>query len=251
LIELSIILIVLAVLVNILAPNVERYVRHAKIVRVKEDTQMLGVSIWMYMHDTGNGFFMQDGSCDVHAGASRCDFGGGAPDEDCHNRVNILVGDGDIPDLGLEGDNRWVQRVDFHFVDFMEYHLITNRPGNNPDRAYRTPLDLAKGANDFPGDPMFARDESGGFNADFAWRGPYVSSSIDADPWGNRYMANVGYLDSCAEFFANHEPEFLGFTYDVIVMSSGPDEEVDTAFERDGLVPGDDDIAYLVSANGP
>jgi len=269
LIELTIIITVLAVLVAILAPNIERYVRHAKVIRAREDVQMIGSAIWMYITDTGNQFFMQDGAGGYCLGASRQRYGGGAPNEYCDNRVNLLVGDGDVPELGIEGDQGWVQRVDFRYADFMEYHLITNRPGDNASRRYRTPLDLDKGATHAHGDPMFARDESGGFNSEFAWRGPYVSSAIDPDPWGNRYAANVGFLKSCGRY-ANDDVLRNGFTYDVIVMTAGPDEEVDTAFgpgrhafaygsrgyggsahPYDGLVPGDDDIAFLVSANGP
>ena len=35
--------------------------------------------------------------------------------------------------------------------------------------------------------------------------------------------------------------------FDIFVMSAGPDEEVDTPFEIDGVVPGDDDLIRVVS----
>jgi hypothetical protein len=33
---------------------------------------------------------------------------------------------------------------------------------------------------------------------------------------------------------------------DVVVLSAGPDEEIDTAFEVDGIAVGDDDVMVVV-----
>jgi len=253
LIELTIILIVLSILCAILSPVISIYIHKAKIIRCREDLGALSCTIWMFIEDSGNGHFYRDGSPNPELGASRILGGGSAPLEAFINRVNLIVGDGDVPSLGINGDIRWVQRVNFEQVDFMEYHLCTNRPGNNVDRSYRTPTDLGKGATDFPGDPMFARDESGGFNSEFAWRGPYMTAPIDPDPWGNRYMCNVQFLDARAlSPNANSESQGLlgaGYEYDVVMLSAGPDEEVDTRWAVDGLTPGDDDLLITVSAN--
>jgi len=35
--------------------------------------------------------------------------------------------------------------------------------------------------------------------------------------------------------------------FDTFVLSAGPDEQIDTAFERDGIVPGDDDIVVVIN----
>lgn len=280
--EITTILAVLGILTAILAPTIGRYVHNAKIVRAREDTQMLGCSIWMYIEDTANSHFMIDGSCNPCLGASRCwedvckgiCVEGSAPDQMLCNRVEMLVGNGDIPQVGADGCSAWALSVNYREVDFMEYHLITNKPGNDESRSYRTPKDLVKGPYHMPQDPMFARDESGGFNSEFAWRGPYVNRSIDADPWGNRYMANVGFLDPRAgttndghlwyqgdgdgcfrcypiaiiDPFDEQFPH-NGHTEDVMVLTAGPDEEIDTCYALDGNTPGDDDIAYTVSAN--
>ncbi|MBT4821128.1 MAG: hypothetical protein HON70_35785, partial [Lentisphaerae bacterium] len=40
-----------------------------------------------------------------------------------------------------------------------------------------------------------------------------------------------------------------GYEEDVVVLSAGPDEEVDTEWAVDGLTPGDDDILYTLSGN--
>jgi len=66
------------------------------------------------------------------------------------------------------------------------------------------------------------------------WRGAYISAPIDSDPWGNRYAVNVLYLRTAPT------------SNDVFVLSAGPDEEIDTAFTVNGVVPGDDDIIAVI-----
>ena len=246
LIELTIILICLSILCAILAPVIGRYVRNARVIRCREDIQALGCSIWMFVEDTGNSYFLRDGSPDPARGASR--VSGSAPNQHSNNRVELTVSDGDVPELGPDGDGLWNRPVDFGAVDFMTYHLVTNSPGNSSDHRYRTPRDLNKGAGAYPSDPMFARDSSGGFNSEFAWRGPYMTAPIAPDPWGNRYAANVKFLDPKADS-GNSTPQLNGYTEDCVVLSAGPDEEVDTPFAVDGLTPGDDDLLYTLSAN--
>jgi hypothetical protein len=112
---------------------------------------------------------------------------------------------------------------------------------------YRTPTGLDNGdAND----PMFARDSSAGFNAEFAWRGAYLTAPIDPDPWGNRYAVNVRYLDPRADT-PNDVAGTMdnGWSNDVVVISAGSDEEIDTPYAVDGLAPGDDDILYTICGN--
>ncbi len=100
---------------------------------------------------------------------------------------------------------------------------------------------------------MFAGESSGGFNAEFAWRGPYITAPIDPDPWGNRYASNVKFLDPQADSAninaALGNDDGNGYEYDVVVLCAGPDEEVDSAIEVDGFTAGDDDMGVVVSAN--
>ena len=244
LVELTIILVVLSILCAILAPVIDRYVRNAKVCRAREDVQALGMAICMFIEDTANSYFLIDGGGPTGE-ASRKIHSGGAPNQNWINRVDMLVSDGDIPELesttanSAPGDaDSWVKKVNFETVDFLEYHLVTNHPG------YRVPSQL-----DNPwSDPMFARSESGGFNSEFAWRGPYITAPVDPDPWGNRYASNVKFLDAKADS-SNATAAINGFESDCIVLSAGPDEEVDTRWSVDGLTPGDDDMLYSVSAN--
>lgn len=127
--------------------------------------------------------------------------------------VQILVSDGDIPrEIGPTGDARWDDPVGLGgggllTVDFMENHLVQNEPFDNPGVPY-------------PG----------------AWRGAYLNAPIDPDPWGNRYAINTQWLDGTAAQMRN----------DTAVLSVGPDEQIDTAFQTDGLIPGDDDLIVVV-----
>jgi type II secretory pathway pseudopilin PulG len=145
LIELTIILIVLSILSAILIPVVDRYVRNAKVIRAREDVSALGSAVWMFIEDTANSYFLKDGSPDPKKGASRKLGGGSAPDQWDYNAVDVLVGDGDIPEVGENGNHKWTRPVDLSSIDFFEYHLVTNRPGNTYSHAYRTPTDLGKG----------------------------------------------------------------------------------------------------------
>jgi len=216
LIELTIILIVLAILCAILAPVIGRFVRNAKIIRCREDVQCLGNAIHMFMNDTALYWFRQVGPNPASI------------------EVDMLVTDGHIPMLnGMAGPNspQWVRPVNLASVDFMEYHLCMNTPGANPANAYFTPLTLPA--------PL---PPPGNFNAEFAWRGPYMTPPLDPDPWTNRYMANVGYLRPTVP------PNMFNpaGVFDVVVLSAGPDGEVDTAYTMDGLTPGDDDLFFTV-----
>jgi len=210
LIEVTIILMVLAVLAAILAPAVGRYVRQAKIVRARDDVQALGCAIWMYVTDTANSYFMLDGAygSPPDDGASRGDEvgSGAAPNQASANRVDMLVSDGDIPAVNAtNGDASWRAQVDYRKIDLFAYHLVTNTPGNNSANAYRRPRDYtyaptgAVGSGNTHPDPGFARNESAGFNSEFAWRGPYTTAPVDPDPWGNRYASNVQFLDPIAD----------------------------------------------------
>jgi hypothetical protein len=64
------------------------------------------------------------------------------------------------------------------------------------------------------------------------WRGAYLSG-LTPDPWGRRYGINVR--------------AFVGGSADTIVLSSGPNGLVETAFDRDGLRPGGDDIVAVIA----
>ena len=122
--------------------------------------------------------------------------------------TETLVSDGDVPrEVSASGSATWQTLVNGTTVDFLERHLVTDNPGGNVANAYPT-------AN--------------------GWRGAYLNPPIDPDPWGNRYAVNVKWLKDASR--AN----------DVFVLSAGPDEEIDSLYQVNGAVPGDDDIILIV-----
>lgn len=129
-------------------------------------------------------------------------------------QVNLLVSDGDIPiecSAIAAACTSWQAVVDntTGLTDFLERHLITNNPRGSA-------------ANDY--EPEVEPN----------WKGAYLTAPIDPDPWGNRYMVNVQFLGAS--------------TNDVIVLSAGPDEKIDTLFTANPIVAGGDDIIVLVEA---
>jgi len=154
---------------------------------------------------------------------------------------------------GVAGEDFWTQEVGGS-VDTLANHLVQNRPGDDAfgDLAYRTPSDIMIGGGGFNID--FARPESGGYNAPFAWRGAYLRGPVQADPWGNRYAVNSAFLaPSPTVAVSGTISGSYGPTdyprLDVFVLSAGADEEIDTMSAQDGAVPGDDDVIYVVSSH--
>ena len=130
-------------------------------------------------------------------------------------RVNLLVSDGDIPrecSAVAAACTAWQAVVNGTTNDFLERHLVTNNPGGSA-------------ANDYPDDEIVP---------DKYWKGAYLTAPINPDPWGNRYMVNVQYIGAS--------------TNDVVVLSAGPDEEIDTAFTANPVTAGDDDLISLVES---
>ena len=128
-------------------------------------------------------------------------------------KTRRLVSDGDTArDRAATGSTNWQLAVDnaTGLTDFLERHLVTNDPRGSVANDYTT-------------------------TAVNYWRGAYVTGPIDPDPWGNRYVVNVEYLGT-GPTAGN----------DVIVWSSGPDEQVDMPYTAASLVEVDDDLLVLV-----
>jgi type II secretory pathway pseudopilin PulG len=123
--------------------------------------------------------------------------------------VEMLVSDGDIPrELGATGEAQWQAPV------------ATGGPGI---------------VTMFLEDHLVMNTVGYPLTGGNAWRGPYLDAPLDPDPWGNRYAVNVRFLRAPANT-----------QRDTVVLSAGPDERIDTAFDRDGMFPGGDDIIVMV-----
>jgi type II secretory pathway pseudopilin PulG len=256
LVEVTIILLVLVILSSILLPNLGGFNRLARYARVKEDVGAICASAARMLVDIGEVAFYHWGGRDS-----------GRRDSDTPYRydpVGLLIGDGDIPELngnlGSTGTH-WqapyrekfaegldISGIGIEFrVDTIANHMIHNTPSGNAANAYRTPLDMISGnySAGIYGGLHFDPAGGQGFNSLFAWRGPYLSDRVDADPWGNRYMINVFAL------WVPTELDSDGFSSAVVCYSAGPDEEIDTAFNQPvGWTTGDDDFTAIVHSGG-
>lgn len=208
LIEATVVIMVVAILAAAAAPSASRTLDRARQARAVSDGEAIKTGIINYRANVFQGF-TEDGTTSG-------------------DQVEMLVSDGDIPlASSILDDNgaltgallRWDDPVgdldDTNndvdgtiTVDFLERHLVTNNI-----------LGVA----------------SYGLTGGNAWRGAYMNAPIDPDPWGNRYMVNTKFLDAPSTT-----------SNDTIVLSVGPDEAIDTLFERNGQFPGGDDIIVTI-----
>lgn len=80
--------------------------------------------------------------------------------------VDLLVGDGDVPQLAPGGDARWIA------------------PAGDRVGLLRDQLILKPAMYSLPSRQVLSK----------GWRGPYIENAIGADPWGHRYAINVRFL---------------------------------------------------------
>lgn len=64
-------------------------------------------------------------------------------------------------------------------------------------------------------------------SSQFGWNGPYLSSDLQSDPWGNRYVVNIGLIDLSPGVQTPTGPKAA-----VWVLSAGPNGVLETPFNR-------------------
>lgn len=195
LVEVTLMLMVSIAIIGALAPSVTATIRRAETVAATAAMTDISDQIVKVLSDVNYQTFTIDGT---KTGTD----------------VEMLVSNGDTPvecTAAAAACTAWQRPVNntTGLVDFIERHLITNNPRGSALNAY----------------PV------GGNNI---WKGPYLNSPNDPDPWGNRYMVNVLYMDNDNN--------------DVVVLSAGHDEVIGTAFTANPLAAGGDDLIVLVQA---
>lgn len=78
----------------------------------------------------------------------------------------------------------------------------------------------------------------------YGWNGPYLSSEVRSDPWGNRYVVNIGLID-----VSSGVQTFTGRPKSAVwVLSAGPNGTIETPFAQPvtTAVTGGDDIAFRI-----
>jgi type II secretory pathway pseudopilin PulG len=185
--EVTIMLMVLSVMSAVISPAIGDYVTDARHVKAAGDVQVLAVSFSRFAFDAR----------DVVPGHREW------------QQYDVLVGQGQAPELGQGGEAAWVGDVGQPAVGRLDDHLMTNVAG------YET--STGQGA------ALWVR----------GWRGPYLAAGIGPDPRGHRYAIDVGGWSRRGA--------------DVVVLSAGPNGLIETPFLRDGTVPHGDDIVVVFS----
>ena len=118
-------------------------------------------------------------------------------------------------------------------------------PGNVP--AVPAPTTWSSGTTDNLADQLMTNAPTytlKSATAQFGWNGPYLSSTIGADAWNNRYAVNVGLIDAT---LGTQTAD--GNTKSAVwVISAGPNGQLETAYAQPltAAFVGGDDIAIRV-----
>ena len=240
LVEVTIMLLVLMLLTGVLAPSIWDFVIDAKLVKVKEDCEAIGISVARLTRDIG--------PCLKFNGTQKCTV---------ENRVDLLYSDGpDVTDDDLSGDGstyfdspgnialhlNW--RKDDARGDSMEHQFVVNDPH------YLTPAAL--GTFTAVG-PQFG----------LGWHGAYLSSPIGPDPWGRRYLVNSVFLAVAVDAAGGTmgRPATgdggggggnYGWSNDTFCISGGPNVLFETAFGGNGhggVTRQGDDFIYIIAGD--
>jgi type II secretory pathway pseudopilin PulG len=252
LVEATIILLVLMLLTGVLAPSIFDYFKDAQMVKVKEDCEVIGVTVARLVRDVGP-----------------CLLNGRGPTCTTDNRAEILWSDGPVisgPGLHTTGATEW----------FPPAGTATHGPYNwfndmsTDPAAHGTPMvgqfvtNWSTGNPALPGAQIYA-DISASRSAwswtypvmGLGWRGAYISSPIGPDPWGLPYFVNSVFLSVArnAPLAAGWSSHFIGarnggWPYDVFCISGGPNQTFETMFAPNappyGTVRGGDDFIYVI-----
>jgi prepilin-type N-terminal cleavage/methylation domain-containing protein len=122
------------------------------------------------------------------------------------NKVDLLVSPGNVPASAQQ--TVWITGT----TDALSDQLLSNAPGYTMRTATTA----------------------------FGWNGPYLSSDLGADAWGNRFMVNVGLLDATTGTqAAGGTPKSA-----VWVISAGSNGTIETAYAQPATTatPAGDDI---------
>lgn len=110
------------------------------------------------------------------------------------NRVDLLVSPGNTPTVAAP--NTWTTGT----TDLLSDQLMTNAPAFTVRTASNT----------------------------LGWNGPYLSNTIDSDPWNNRYTVNINLVDT-----TQGTQTALGATKSAVwVISAGANGTLDTAYTQ-------------------
>lgn len=204
LMEIVIVLAVIAALSAALAPFAFSYLREAKVTQAQNDANQIASAIGKFLRDTGLPPYKNNTSASKIPAKESADF-------DC------LYGAAGLDhSTATDSTTSWTSGAGVQCQaasttrDTIGNHLISNTPGGSGTKAYAT-------------------------TGKTAWKGPYLPS-IPADPWGNRYLVNIGKADP-------------GAGKAMWVISAGPNGQLETSSDASAtstISAGGDDIIARV-----
>lgn len=209
LIETVLVIAIVAIVSSVALVSAMGHMEDAKVAQAAKDTEIIGVSIHSFMHDTG------------YAPAFRSGNARGPQDD----VFSVLETEGSEP-LADESLN-WPAEAGSR--DRLENQLLENRPGEIGVPYPRM------------GEISYARFKG--------WNGPYTAKMPASDPWDNKYFVNVQLLTPKGIDMASETLTLgTGQRAAVFVISAGPNRQLDTRFDQiaDSFAAGGDDVIFRI-----
>lgn len=234
LIEVTIMLLVLMLLTSVLAPSIFDFVQDAQWVKVKEDCEVLAISVARLIKDVG---------------ARLIDEPGGAyPDE----KLDLMVSDGRPaegapPPVSGFGDGR------------VNWWTIDDNPNPIANDGIST-CDEQLITNEYQGSQFYPEAQGPGFGLAWGqgWRGAYLSPPCGPDPWGYAYQVNVKWLTTTFAYGRTHGGGKTRLhCNDVFCISPGKNGIIETRFgygywdPHGGIVRRGDDWVTVIAPCDP
>ena len=220
LIEVTIMLLVLMLLTSVLAPSIFDFVQDAQWVKVKEDCEVLAISVARLVKDVGPQLVW-------HPALN-------PPVPYPQYKLDLIISDGRAPTSVPGGVNaalwggvtNWWTAPDpltmkTPGISGCAEQFITNAP-----RAFWVPP--------FGATERYYKEANGpqvGLAWGQGWRGAYMSPPCGPDPWGYAYQINVKWLTQT--FWVGATTATVENCNDVFCISPGKDGRIDTPFGYD------------------
>lgn len=229
LVEATIILMILSILTAVVAPSAGSYLESARHTKAKEDVEAVASAIDQLLRDAGLLCLSLDGSSCANSTSGR---------------VELLVSGSAV------GDNE-PTNVTTPFVAAASTASSTNlnwAGGTNEVADARRDLMDDQFVTNAPGYAAVAFTGGGGPRVGVGWRGAYLGGPVDVDPWGYSYQASTVFLAvaSDAADGTGAGQKRGGWTSDVVVISSGSNGVIQTAFGSAGSTGVGDDVMAVV-----
>ena len=226
LIEITVVLAVIMLLVGILIPSIANYIDDSKQIKAREDLKIIALTMVRFRIDNGQSCFRRDATL-ACTKANRVDLlESDGPDVVAANVTNTAFSSAEISGGGINWHN------DGSTVATMKDHFVLNTP------LYSTPRENIL---TYPGEFHIP-----------GWRGAYISTTpIGPDPWGKKYLVNSVFLSTATDAASGtaEGQKSGGWSYDVFVISAGPNGLYETSFGQLNAVASGDDIIHVITGD--